>query len=212
MLGQLGPHRPATLSAGTPTPKAAAMVEVSASSLVGQPVREVVARLERLGLKVRVRWDATDAQRPGRVVSVQPGGRLSPGSVVTVTGALAPAARASAATPGLRRSWAGPPWAGAPGAGRERARLVRAPGPAHPGGQRIARYDRTARRHRQSGAARQSRAVRRPAGHGPAGHGPTRHGPGQRCAERPGRAERTGQARGPGGTTARIRKLTSWAA
>ncbi|HEY3980519.1 MAG TPA: protein kinase [Streptosporangiaceae bacterium] len=103
VLGQLGPHRPATLSAGTQTPKAAAMVEVSARSLVGQPVREVAARLERLGLKVRVRWAATDAQRPGRVVSVQPGGRLSPGSVVTVTGALGPAARPSAASPASGR-------------------------------------------------------------------------------------------------------------
>jgi eukaryotic-like serine/threonine-protein kinase len=103
VLGQLGPHRPATLSAGTPTPKAAAMVEVSARSLVGQPVREVAARLERLGLKVRVRWAATDAQRPGRVVSVQPGGRLSPGSVVTVTGALGPDARKAAAPPASGR-------------------------------------------------------------------------------------------------------------
>jgi serine/threonine-protein kinase len=89
LLGQLGPHRPAVLPAGTPTPKAAAVtVEVSARSLVGRPVGEVVARLGRLGLTVRVRWEVTDQQRPGRVVSVQPGGQLAPGSVVTVTGAL----------------------------------------------------------------------------------------------------------------------------
>jgi eukaryotic-like serine/threonine-protein kinase len=97
VLGQLGPHRPATLSAGAPTPKAAPVtVEVSAQSLVGQPVREVVARIGRLGLKVRVRWELTDRQRPGRVVSVQPGGLLAPGSMVTVTGALHPARPAPA--------------------------------------------------------------------------------------------------------------------
>jgi hypothetical protein len=96
VLGQLGPHRTATLPAGTPTPKAAAMVEVSARSLIGQPVREVVARLERLGLKVHLRWAATDQQRPGRVVSVQPGGQLPPGTVVTVTGALSPSRPAPA--------------------------------------------------------------------------------------------------------------------
>ena len=195
MLGQLGPHRPATLSAGTPTPKAAAMVEVSASSLVGQPVREAVARLERLGLKVRVRWAPTDAQRPGRVVSVQPGGRLSPGSVVTVTGALAPDARASAAPPASGRHGQGHHGPGRHGAGRERARLVRASGPAHPVGQRITGDDRAARRHRQSGAARQSRAVRRPAGHGPARHGPGRPTP----PIGPARADRAGQARGRAG-------------
>jgi eukaryotic-like serine/threonine-protein kinase len=95
VLGQLGPHRPATLSAGAPTRKAAAVtVEVSARSLVGRPVRAVVERLGRLGLKVRVRWEVTDQQRPGRVVSVQPGGLLSPGSVVTVTGALHSAGQA----------------------------------------------------------------------------------------------------------------------
>ena len=97
VLGQLGPHRPATLSAGAPTPKAAAVtVEVSAKSLVGQPVREVVARLGRLGLKVRVHWEVTDQQRPGRVVSVQPSGLLAPGSVVTLTGALQPGGQAPA--------------------------------------------------------------------------------------------------------------------
>jgi eukaryotic-like serine/threonine-protein kinase len=97
VLGQLGPHRPDTLSAGAPTPKTAAMtVEVSARSLVGRPVREVVGRLGRLGLKVRVRWAVTDQQRPGRVVSVQPGGQLAPGTVVTVTGALHSAGHAPA--------------------------------------------------------------------------------------------------------------------
>jgi eukaryotic-like serine/threonine-protein kinase len=107
VLGQFGPHRTATLPAGTPTPKAAAMtVEVSARSLVGRPVPEVVARLGRLGLKVRVRWEVTGQQRPGRVVSVQPGGALAPGSVVTVTGALHSAGHA----PGRSaRPPAGPP-------------------------------------------------------------------------------------------------------
>jgi hypothetical protein len=107
VLGQLGPHRPATLSAGAPTTNAAAVtIEVSAKSLVGQPVREVVARLEKLGLKVRVRWEATDQQRPGRVVAVQPGGMLPPGSVVTVTGAMYSAGQAPA---GSDRPPAGPP-------------------------------------------------------------------------------------------------------
>jgi eukaryotic-like serine/threonine-protein kinase len=97
VLGQFGPHRHATLSAGTSTPTAAAVTnEVSAKSLIGQPVRAVVARLAKLGLTVRVRWVATDQQRPGRVVAVQPGGMLRPGTVVTVTGALFPASQAPA--------------------------------------------------------------------------------------------------------------------
>jgi serine/threonine protein kinase len=115
VLGQLGPHRPATLSAGAPTQKAAAVtVQVSAKSLVGQPVRDVVADLRKLGLKVRVRWEVTDQQRPGRVVSVQPGGQLAPGTVVTVTGALHSAGQGPA---GPARQPASPPASGrqAPG-------------------------------------------------------------------------------------------------
>jgi eukaryotic-like serine/threonine-protein kinase len=107
VLGQLGPHRPATPSAGAPSPKAAAAtVEVSAKSLIGQPVRAVAARLGRLGLRVRVHWEVTDQQLPGRVVSVQPGGLLAPGSVVTVTGALHSAGQAPARS---ARPPSGPP-------------------------------------------------------------------------------------------------------
>jgi hypothetical protein len=89
LLGHAGPHQPARLPAAAPTPSAAAVtVQVSGKALIGQPVSAVVARLQKLGLKVTVRWQLSDQQLPGRVVSVSPGGLLAPGSAVTVTGAL----------------------------------------------------------------------------------------------------------------------------
>jgi serine/threonine-protein kinase len=126
VLSQLAPHRSAALSAGATTPAAAAVtIEVSGRSLAGQPVSAVVARLGKLGLKVRVHWELTNQQPPGRVVSVQPGGLLPPGSVVTVTGAFRSAAQAPAGyarpsvTPAASASGspgAGPPATSAPSA------------------------------------------------------------------------------------------------
>jgi beta-lactam-binding protein with PASTA domain len=122
LLGQGGPHRPATLPAGA-TPKAAAVtIEVSGKSLIGQPVSAVVARLHKLGLKVRVRWQVTGHEPPGRVVSVQPGGLLPPGRLVTVTGAVRPAGSAPGhvrpparpAAPARRAPGTSPPATSAP--------------------------------------------------------------------------------------------------
>jgi eukaryotic-like serine/threonine-protein kinase len=122
LLGHAGPHQPARLPASAPTPSAAAVtVEVSGKALIGQPVSAVVARLQKLGLKVTVRWQLSDQQLPGRVVSVSPGGLLAPGSAVTVTGALhsagaAPAqsARPSASSPAPGSGPGSPPAAPAP--------------------------------------------------------------------------------------------------
>jgi beta-lactam-binding protein with PASTA domain len=96
-LGQPTPHRSAALAAGSATPSAAAVtIEVSGKSLVGQPVSAVAARLRQLGLKVVVHWERTSAQLPGRVVSVQPGGLLPPGSTVTILGSQPSATQAPA--------------------------------------------------------------------------------------------------------------------
>jgi hypothetical protein len=124
LLGPHGPHQPARRPAAAPTPSAAAVtVEVSGKALIGQPVSEVVAHLRKLGLKVTVRWQLSDQQLPGRVVSVSPGGMLAPGSAVTVTGALhsagpAPAqsARPAASSPATasRSPGSSPPAAPAP--------------------------------------------------------------------------------------------------
>jgi hypothetical protein len=95
MLGPDSPHRSAALAAGGGTPSAAAAaIEVSGKSLIGQPVSTVITRLRKLGLKVVVRWEVSASQQPGHVVSVQPAGLLPPGSVVTVTGALQPGTQA----------------------------------------------------------------------------------------------------------------------
>ncbi|HEY3904174.1 MAG TPA: protein kinase [Streptosporangiaceae bacterium] len=78
---------------------AAARVDVDRRALIGEPIWIVRAKLERHHLTVLVRWRVTAAQPPGRVVAVNPAGKLSPDAVVTVTGAQAPAI----APPGRRR-------------------------------------------------------------------------------------------------------------
>jgi serine/threonine protein kinase len=69
-------------------PAAALMVQVDSGSLVGQPVRVAIRELRRQGLRVRVRWQPSQQQTGGTVVSVRPGGRRPDGSLVTVIGAL----------------------------------------------------------------------------------------------------------------------------
>jgi serine/threonine-protein kinase len=64
-----------------------ATVTVNAAALVGQPVGAVRLRLARLGLRSQVVRSVTAGQRPGTVVSVQPSGRVTPGSVITVAAA-----------------------------------------------------------------------------------------------------------------------------
>jgi beta-lactam-binding protein with PASTA domain len=62
-------------------------VTVNAAALVGQPVGAVRLRLARLGLRSQVVRSVTGGQRPGTVVSVQPSGPVTPGSVITVAAA-----------------------------------------------------------------------------------------------------------------------------
>ena len=66
-----------------------ATVTVNAAALVGHPVGAVRLRLARLGLRSQVVRSAAGEQRPGVVVSVQPTGLVTPGTVITVTAAAA---------------------------------------------------------------------------------------------------------------------------
>lgn len=67
----------------------ARLVTVDATSLIGQPVRQVRRQLTRMGLQVQVSWQPGHGP-PGTVVSVVPGGQVQVGSVVVVTGASQP--------------------------------------------------------------------------------------------------------------------------
>jgi serine/threonine-protein kinase len=89
-------HRPVSAPSAAPrtanASRAAAstMVEVNGGSLAGQPVATVRRRLRELGLTVRVRWQPSDLQAPGTVLSVRPEGRVTAGSLIVVTAALSP--------------------------------------------------------------------------------------------------------------------------
>jgi hypothetical protein len=63
-------------------------VDVDISSLIGQPVSDVVFRLRQQGLIPRVLWQPSDQQSPGRVTAIWPAGHRPVGSLVTVVGAL----------------------------------------------------------------------------------------------------------------------------
>ena len=96
-------HSPApapTPSATSEThPASAETVTVNGAALTGQPVQTVVHQLQQLHLTVRVQWQPSDQQPPGRVVQVQPTGRVAAASTVTVTGALQQAAPPSPGNP-----------------------------------------------------------------------------------------------------------------
>lgn len=72
---------------------ASARVVVDRRALIGEPIGIVRAELEQHHLRVLVRWLATTTQLPGRVVAINPAGKLSADSLVTITGALAPSVR-----------------------------------------------------------------------------------------------------------------------
>ncbi|MGH3068042.1 MAG: PASTA domain-containing protein, partial [Streptosporangiaceae bacterium] len=78
------PASPAVRTQGPPT------VNINAAALVGRPVVAVRQQLADRGLRPRVVRSVTGGQRPGTVVSVQPGGRVAEGSVITVTAVVAP--------------------------------------------------------------------------------------------------------------------------
>lgn len=69
------------------SPVTSTTVEVNGQAFIGLPVGVAVKELKRLHLLVRVRSVKTDAQPRGRVVAVDPTGRVPVGSLVTVFGA-----------------------------------------------------------------------------------------------------------------------------
>jgi hypothetical protein len=90
--GLTGAAAPRTAAAARrPAPQSPPMVLVSRASLVSQQAGVVVADLRKLGLRPRLAWVPTSAQPPGTVLSVQPGGPLPPGTVITVAVAAQPA-------------------------------------------------------------------------------------------------------------------------
>ncbi len=68
-------------------------VDVNATALAGLPVRVVRQRLARLGLRPHLAGELTFRQPPGTVLSVQPSGPVTVGSVVTVLVARRPAGK-----------------------------------------------------------------------------------------------------------------------
>ena len=79
--------RPAS-AASTPAVRTA---DVNAAELAGLPVRVVRQQLARLGLRPHLVGQVTFRQPPGTVLSVQPSGPVTVGSVVTVLVARRPA-------------------------------------------------------------------------------------------------------------------------
>jgi beta-lactam-binding protein with PASTA domain len=75
---------PAAGTSGTASNPAARTVDVNAAALAGLPVRVVRQRLARLGLRPRLAGELTFRQPPGTVLSVQPSGPVTVGSLVTV--------------------------------------------------------------------------------------------------------------------------------
>ncbi|MGY1653489.1 serine/threonine protein kinase [Geodermatophilus sp. SYSU D01119] len=77
---------PTTTSAPAPDPT----VAVAAADYVGRPVGEVQQELTALGLQVTPRPVTTADVPDGQVITLDPVGALAPGTVVTVTHAVAP--------------------------------------------------------------------------------------------------------------------------
>jgi serine/threonine-protein kinase len=66
------------------------MVALSTGDYVGRPVAEVQAELLARGLQVTLRPVQTPDVPDGQVIAVDPAGQLSPGTLVTLTHAVAP--------------------------------------------------------------------------------------------------------------------------
>ncbi|MBV9448335.1 MAG: protein kinase [Streptosporangiaceae bacterium] len=85
----------------SPAPRVAAdqLVEVRASSLVGQPLSVVVRKLRALGLSAAVTWQPTDDAPPDTVLSVRPAGQVAAGSRIQLVAAYrsAPSSSGTAA-------------------------------------------------------------------------------------------------------------------
>jgi Protein kinase domain len=93
LAGSGSPSHPAQ-SATRPTAARshppARQVLVNPAALARQPADLVTRRLAQLGLRPRVVGAVTGRQPPGTVVSVQPSGQVSVGSIVIVTAAVGP--------------------------------------------------------------------------------------------------------------------------
>jgi eukaryotic-like serine/threonine-protein kinase len=83
--------RPAGVASTAASTPAVRTVDVSAAALAGLPARVVRQRLARLGLRPQLTSELTARQPPGTVLSVQPSGPVTVGSVVTVLVARRPA-------------------------------------------------------------------------------------------------------------------------
>ena len=83
------PTQPATRSPSpvASTPAAPATVEVTAATLVGQPLEQVRQQLQLLGLVVQVQHNPSH-QETGTVLAVKPSGKVRKASVVVVTVAV----------------------------------------------------------------------------------------------------------------------------
>jgi eukaryotic-like serine/threonine-protein kinase len=72
----------------SPGPQASRAVDVSRSSLIGEPVLQAARQLRGEGLRVRIRWQRTDEAERGAVLDVRPAGLRPPGSLITLVAAL----------------------------------------------------------------------------------------------------------------------------
>jgi eukaryotic-like serine/threonine-protein kinase len=89
VLGSTSPGQ-ANPSAPAASHKSPAMVAVSASALLGQPVDAARRQLQQLGLQVRVAWQPSGHQLAGSVLAVQPAGHVRVGSTIFLTAAIRP--------------------------------------------------------------------------------------------------------------------------
>ena len=83
------PSTPVTRSPSSApsTPSAPAAVEVTAASLIGEPLGQVRQQLQMLGLSIRVQKHRSH-QETGTVLAVMPNGKVRPASTIVVTVAL----------------------------------------------------------------------------------------------------------------------------
>jgi eukaryotic-like serine/threonine-protein kinase len=83
------PSAPVTRSPSSApsTPSAPAAVEVTAASLIGEPLGQVRQQLQMLGLSVRVQKHRSHRET-GTVLAVMPNGKVRPASTIVVTVAL----------------------------------------------------------------------------------------------------------------------------
>jgi eukaryotic-like serine/threonine-protein kinase len=117
------------------SPQAARMVEINAGALAGLPVRVARQQLRRTGLQVYVHWRHAGQHRPWSVLAVWPTGPVPEGSVIVLTGVLAPVPHDPPAPAGGNGA-GGAPQGGGPAGGHGPGRALKPrPGKDHHGGQ-----------------------------------------------------------------------------